>query len=220
MIYFGNPCGSSAVLGAMSRGKLGFIATPAQSNPRPAGVRWCADNGCFSDRYRGDWEFTVWLAGQRGIDDCEFAVAPDVVGDAERTLARSRPLLTVIRGMGYRVALVAQDGLEQLRIPWDRFDALFIGGSTEWKLGAGARAIAREASLRCKWVHMGRVNSRERLRYAATIGCDSADGTLLTFGPDLHIGRLLGWLKELNGQTDFLVDECPTTSALFAPRCA
>lgn len=53
------------------------------------------------------------------------------------SLSRSRPL-------------VAQDGLERLRIPWNSFDALFIGGTTEWKLGAAARAIARDASLHSK----------------------------------------------------------------------
>jgi hypothetical protein len=28
-----------------------------------------------------------------------------------------------------------------------------------------------------KWVHLGRVNSERRIRYAASIGCDSVDGT-------------------------------------------
>ena len=31
--------------------------------------------------------------------------------------------------------------------------------------------------MRGKWVHMGRVNSTRRIRYAASIGCDSVDGT-------------------------------------------
>ncbi len=32
-------------------------------------------------------------------------------------------------------------------------------------------------------------------RYAAAIGCDSADGTYLTFGPDVNLPRLLSWTR-------------------------
>lgn len=70
----------------------------------------------------------------------------------------------------------------------------------EWKVGAAARAITAEANHRGAWVHMGRVNSWERLRYARQIGCDSADGTYLAFGPDLNLPKLLRWLAEVNDQ--------------------
>ncbi len=100
-----------------------------------------------------------------------------------------------IRALGYRVAFVAQDGQESLPVPWDEFDALFIGGSTEWKLGPHAREIAAEAKRRGKWLHMGRVNSERRFKYAAAIGCDSADGTYLTFGPDVNLPKLLSWTR-------------------------
>ena len=73
---------------------------------------------------------------------------------------------------------------------------LFIGGTTEWKLGRHARALVREAKQRGKHVHMGRVNSAKRYRYAEAIGCDSADGTFLTFGPDANLPRLLAWQRE------------------------
>ena len=42
---------------------------------------------------------------------------------------------------------------------------------------------------------MGRVNSERRYRYAADIGCDSADGTYLTFGPDQNLPRLMAWIR-------------------------
>jgi hypothetical protein len=38
-----------------------------------------------------------------------------------------------------------------------------------------------------------------RLRYATSIGCHSADGTFLAFGPDRNLPRLLGWLTEIDG---------------------
>jgi hypothetical protein len=196
MTYFANPVGD-AVVDAMIAGRLGFIATPAQGNRRPPGVRWCADNGCFGAGYPGDAGFLAWLAAQPGRELCAFAVAPDVVADAAATRARSAPFLPVIRELGYPVAFVAQDGLERVGAPWDDFDVLFIGGSTDWKLGAAAREAVAAARERGKAVHMGRVNSRRRLRYAAAIGCDSVDGTLLVYGPDVHLPRLTAWLREI-----------------------
>lgn len=193
MLYLANPCGPD-VLTAMQNGTLGYIDTPAQGNVRPAGVVWCADNGAFSNRFNEDkwWAFLQRNAAH--ADSCLFATAPDVVGDAKATHERSTPWLPKIRALGYKVAYVAQDGLEELTVPWDDFDCLFIGGSTEWKLGHHAKALVAEAKARGKWVHMGRVNSNKRYRYAKSIGCDSADGTYLTFGPDKNLPKLLSWI--------------------------
>ncbi|NCL73740.1 hypothetical protein [Rhodococcus sp. YH1] len=199
-LYLANPVSESA-RNAMRDDLLGYIDTPAQGNVRPPGVTWCADNGCFGRGYPGDDAWLAWLAANAyAATDCLFATAPDVVGDATATLARSAPHLPAIRALGYRAALVAQDGLESLEIPWDEFDALFIGGSTEWKLGSAARKIVAEAKRRGKWVHMGRVNSLRRYRYAEAIGCDSVDGTFLTYGPDENLPRLLSWVHSIREQ--------------------
>lgn len=196
MLYFANPS-TPRVVAEMREGRLGFIDTPAQGNARPAGVTWCADNGCFGKGYPGDAEWFAWLTRHSAdAGTCAFAVAPDVVGDAEATLARSMPWLQRIRRLGYPAALVAQNGLEHLVVPWDEFDVLFIGGTTEWKLGAHARRLIREAKQRGKRVHMGRVNSARRYRYAEHIGCDSVDGTYLTFGPDQNLPKLLNWKRD------------------------
>jgi len=197
LLYLANPCGPD-VVAAMHAGTIGYIDTPAQGNKRPAGVKWCADNGAFSDKFDEVkwWKFLTDNAADAGT--CLFAVAPDVVGDAEATLTRSLPWLPKIRALGYPAAFVAQDGLEHLDVPWDEFDCLFIGGTTEWKLGAAARTLIHEARHRGKWVHMGRVNSEKRYRYAHALGCDSADGTFLTFGPDVNLPRLKTWLRSVD----------------------
>ena len=193
--YFANPCGQR-VIDAMHAGHIDYIDTPAQGNKRPEGVPWIADNGAFSDKFDEVkwWQFL--LDNAYAARDCVFAVAPDVVGDAAATLERSRPWLPKIRKLGYPAAFVAQDGFESLpEIPWDEFDCLFIGGSTSWKLGPYARAAVREAKVRGKWVHMGRVNSERRWRYADAIGVDSVDGTYLTFGPNANLPKLLAWTR-------------------------
>jgi hypothetical protein len=154
---------------------------------RPAeGQTWAADNGRYaSPKDYTDARFLAWLATMPA-ETCLFATAPDVVGDAVATLQMSWPMYRPIRDLGYKVALVAQDGLERLPefIPWQDFDVLFIGGTTEWKLGEAAGQIVRMAKARGKWVHMGRVNSLKRMRYAESIGCDSADGTVLKHDPN------------------------------------
>lgn len=203
MVYYANP-NTALVRQAMSEGTLGCIVTPLQGNRVPDGAAWCADNGCYSNGYPGEAAWWAWLCRKSaGIARCAFAVAPDVLGDATSTLARSGPWLDRIRAeLGLPAALVGQDGLEAMAVPWDTFDVLFIGGSTEWKLGAGARDLAAQARERGKGVHMGRVNSYTRLRYAAHIGATSVDGTLLAFGPDLWLPRLTRWLHNLDTQRD------------------
>ena len=207
MRYFANPCGD-AVIALMRSGELGYIDTPSQKKSRVSNAAsWCADSGIFGTAYVGDDKWFEWLQKHAGeASTCAFATAPDVVGDADATIERSRPWFKRIRGLGYPVAFVAQDGLTvsngvlltegfKSSIAWQEFDCLFIGGTTKWKLGPQARAIAVEAKARGKWLHMGRVNSEKRFRYARAIGCDSVDGTYLTFGPDTNLPKLLGWLR-------------------------
>jgi hypothetical protein len=155
--------------------------------------------------------FYRWL--ERLPRTAMFVAAPDVlhfvtlpgmdhevpVGDAPATLAQFPLHARRIRALGFKVALVGQDGVETMlgEIPWDLVDAIFLGGSDAWKLGEGARILTAEAKRRGLTVHMGRVNSLKRLEYAQAMGCDSADGTFIQFGPDVNRFRVAGWLSEL-----------------------
>lgn len=176
------------------------MMTPNMGNRLPEARLWAADTGCFSPSGSSDysWErYRDWLTRYQSEQErCLFATAPDVVGDAAATLTRSAPILPLIRGLGYRAALVAQDGLENIAVPWDTFDALFMGGTTRWKLSEAAYALMRDARDRGKWVHAGRVNSSKRLRAMAMGGAHSADGTYVAFGPDVNIPKLQSWLDE------------------------
>lgn len=196
MLYCGT-ASSPRVRDAMTVGDLAMITTPNEQRILLPGVTWVADNGCFSSHYVGDERWFNWLSNHAvNAGRCLFATAPDVVGDAAATLARSLPWLPRIRALGYPAALVAQDGLEHLDVPWDDFDALFIGGTTDWKLGPAARHLVAQARERGKHVHMGRVNSHRRWAYAEAIGCDSVDGTFLAFGPDTNLPRLRAWIDQ------------------------
>jgi hypothetical protein len=181
------------------RESLGLMVGPGGGTYSKVGAYglFAADNGCFS---KGDsFDANEWLTflDQLPRESCLLATAPDVVGDAAATLERSAEWLPVIRSMGFPAALVAQDGLEDLEVPWDTFDVLFIGGSTEWKLSDAAADLMSEAKLRGKWVHVGRVNSFKRVKWSVANGADSMDGTFLAFGPKTNLPRLLTWLDFL-----------------------
>lgn len=205
MLYLANPCGNESIAAAMTQGLIGYIDTPKQGNLRPIGVRWCADNGCFSKQWEPIrwWEFLK--ANTADAATCLFATAPDVVGDARATEQVAKPWLPKIRKLGYPVAYVAQDGMEFSTWDlWDEIDCLFIGGTTGWKLGPEACNLAAVASSLGKWVHVGRVNSARRFRYAEAIRADSCDGTYLTYGPTKNLPKVLGWVRS-SGQ-DALLD--------------
>jgi hypothetical protein len=183
----------------MTAGELGMIATPRQRLAVPDGVTWAADTGCYGDGFPGVSAWLAWLAKftPEQIRRCLFATAPDVVGNAAATLVSALDWLPEIRALGYPAGYVLQDGHEDYAIPWDLLDYLFVGGSTDFKLGAYAAARAGEARARGIPVHMGRVNSLRRLRYAEAIGCSTVDGTLLIFGPDVNLRRLRRMRREL-----------------------
>jgi hypothetical protein len=161
-------------------------------------------HGCFSKAGVSSFNFDAYLRWlrTRPAGSCVFATAPDVYADAAATITRSLSTLPAIAAAGFKRGFVGQDGLENLEVPWSEFDAFFLGGTTEWKLSLGAAVLAYEAKLRGKWVHMGRVNSYRRLQYAASLGCDSADGTFLKFAPKENYGRLCGWFDKLARRSD------------------
>ena len=197
MLYAANPS-TQAVRDAMNAGRLACISTPMQGNRIPDDALVCLDNGVFGKGYPGDDAWLAWVTKHQPIADrVLFVVAPDVVGDAAATLERSRPWLPVIRALGFKAAFVAQDGLENLDVPWAEFDALFIGGSTEWKLSSHAADLIRQAKTRGKWVHVGRVNSARRFARFELIGADSCDGTYIAFGPDTNLPNVLHWTQSL-----------------------
>lgn len=136
--------------------------------------RFALDNGAFS-QFRPE-HFRALLrkhADRRHL--CQFVACPDVVGSAIRTLECFAHWLPALHG--WPVALVAQDGQEHLPIPWEHIHAVFIGGSTGWKIGDKARQVIKAAQVLGKWVHVGRVNTPDRFQYFEEMGVDSIDGT-------------------------------------------
>jgi hypothetical protein len=136
--------------------------------------RFGIDNGSFSQFNKK--AFLALLEREKERRDlCRFVAVPDVVGSARRTLEVFDywyPLLN-----HWPLALVAQDGQENLPIPWEHLAAMFIGGSTKFKESDEVKQIIRAAKAMDKWVHVGRVNTPGRLQGFIEIGADSIDGS-------------------------------------------
>lgn len=181
---------------------VGVILTPMGGHKLPENRIWASDTGCFAKpNNHSDTKYLAWLAKHReNAHRCLFATAPDVWGNAEATFSRAIPMLEPIRQLGYKAALVVQDGMTVETIPWEKIDAVFIGGTNPWRASNEVIAICKQAKSLGLWLHMGRVNSLRRMRTAVALGCDSTDGTFVAFGPDKNIPRLQRMLELLDAQ--------------------
>lgn len=177
---------------------IGWLITPSNIQRLPGQV-WAADNQCYSlgENFRFDIYFRFLERAKQYPERCLFATVPDTVGDAEDTQRKWRAFAPQMRLLGLPLAYVAQDGMNML--PDTEYSALFIGGTTPYKLGPVVRRLVKEAKEQGKWVHMGRVNTINRFWYAYKIGVDSVDGSCFCIAPK-HIDWALRELGAIHGQ--------------------
>lgn len=187
--------------------KVGHLIVPkAWSVPSSLTIYpglWAMDNGAFSGFDEG--AYVRMLEAFQGVPECLFVTAPDVVADAASTLRRWPFWSRLLRGLGYRPAFVAQDGLTPDRIPWDEMGALFIGGSTAYKESSDVRTLCGIAKAKGIWVHWGRVNGKRRYELALKAGCDSIDGTGFSMFPDTNIPLAEQWFSEIGKQPELFL---------------
>lgn len=140
---------------------------------RPA-LPWGMDNGAFA-RFEEKSFLSLLQREEHHKATCLFVTAPDVVGSARRTLEvfeRWKGQLA-----SWPIALAIQDGQQDHEIPWDEIAAVFVGGTTEFKLSPQAAHVIKAAKILGKWAHVGRVNDAARFAYFEELGADSIDGT-------------------------------------------
>jgi EAL domain-containing protein (putative c-di-GMP-specific phosphodiesterase class I) len=100
------------------------------------------------------------------------------------------------------VALVLQDGAEMLKnrasLPWifrNEIAAVFVGGSTVWKTSEEAENLTRQAKDCGLLVHVGRVNTKQRIRRIARWGTvDTFDGSGFSRWGQLRIPMAVRWI--------------------------
>jgi hypothetical protein len=185
---------------------VGLFVTPMRTHQIPAmaasGLPWAADNGCFR-RFDRAGIYAMFRAVREHLGGCLFVAAPDVVGDGAETLGQFYYWLDMMadadENLSIPVALVAQDRMEELDLDYavGLADAVFIGGTTGYKLSRAAATVAAEFRRRGKWVHMGRVNTLGRIRAAFAMGCDSIDGSGFNLFPDANMPGALAEVARL-----------------------
>jgi len=146
------------------------LRTPL-TNYALSGKPYGLDNGCYSRFPEKDW---MRLISQAKEHPPVFACSPDIVGDAIRTLDLFAQFESKMIGLPR--ALVLQDGIGNHSIPWDKLTAVFLGGSDRFKISTEAVNACKTAKMLGKWVHIGRVNTPERVNNWLGFA-DSLDGS-------------------------------------------
>lgn len=136
--------------------------------------RKAADNSGFKVFQRTAYEALLEREYHQR-DMFRFVTVPDIVASARRTLELFDYWYP--RVCMWPLALVAQDGQEDLPIPWELIQAVFIGGTDGFKDGRHAVDIIKTAKAMGKWTHVGRVNDPVRWSHFENLGVDSVDGT-------------------------------------------
>lgn len=159
------------------------LLTPlTRFKPQRPDEHFAIDNGAFAGFDAKAFRALLEREKPR-IDLCRFVSVPDIVGRVGKEVFASARRTLEVFDVWYAelcqwpLALVAQDGQEDLPIPWKEISAIFIGGTTEWKMSVHAAAIIKTAQALDKWVHVGRVNEPKRFKHFEKLGVNSIDGT-------------------------------------------
>lgn len=175
----------------------GCLRSPANSSYIPVlcekGYTWACDNDCFTE-YRPERIKRFLDRFQDYAPYCTFFNCPDVVehqdgidcGNAKLTIERFNEWEPLLHRLGWKVSFTLQDGMERYRVPWDRIDALFVGASDNWRVRshhAYVREQIAEARSLGLWVHVGRVNTINKIVFWRIAGASSFDGTKYTREP-------------------------------------
>jgi hypothetical protein len=155
---------------------VGQLLTPLskfRNRAAAANRPWAIDNGAYS-RFNPDAYTTLIERETPRRSTCTFLAAPDVVGSGRRTLELFRHWYPKLER--WPIALVMQNGVEELDIPWQLIAAAFIGGDDRWKTSRAARDICSTARAMGKWIHVGRVNGNARFEVVEEMHAQSIDG--------------------------------------------
>jgi hypothetical protein len=145
----------------------------------------CGDNGAWADFQAGRSfdedaydRFLDWMAATCVPD---WLVLPDIVAGGLASLDLSLRYLNRCLSVAPLVLIAVQDGMEtsDLAPLVGENVGIFLGGSTEWKLGR-MREWGEFCANRGIYYHVARVNSIKRMALAASCGAHSVDGSSAT----------------------------------------
>lgn len=172
--------------------RLGWLQGPRHwKAPRP-GLSYACDNDAFASG--AAWSAPAWrvmLARVRqSAHRPRWILVPDVVCDRQATLRRWARFAPEAAAVDVPLAFAVQDGMKAADVP-SAAAVVFVGGSTAWKWGT-LRVWCREFAR----VHVGRVNTVDRLWRCQDAGAESVDGTGWVRNPSRpdQLPALIEWL--------------------------
>lgn len=189
-----SPGKAPEIAGKLNAARYGQLLTPLTNYRVPDTGLFGVDNGGYTEQNAGAW-VRLLKKVLPSVARCRFIALPDVPGSAIRTLELFyifQPQMSV----DWPICLVIQDGQESLPIPWEKIHAVFIAGSGEWKMGAGAKHIIQAAKWLGKWVHVGRISDPERWEYFSKLGCNSADSSAFVRPFPGRMDKMAEYFKE------------------------
>ena len=182
-------------------GRVGHIYSPGGWRGPFAEFPYVLDNGAFS-AWRDNKPFDVEAFAELCKRAANAAIAPlwlavpDVVMNADATLGSWYEWAPQLRGHGWPLAFVVQDGHQPHDVPKEA-SVVFVGGSTDWK--------RETAAMWCRHfprVHIGRVNTERWLWHFARAGAESCDGSGWFRGDRTQLDGLWYYLADSSDSID------------------
>lgn len=189
----------AALVSRLESDGIGECVVRGELPPRRSS--WFYDNGAFGDWRAGrTFNYLRWSRDMRAIRlwaDAEgipayrprggesmsppdFNILPDLVAAGPASLAFSLEHVEEAAAAGAPLFVAVQDGMTELDVVAFLAAApatiagIFVGGSLRWKLET-ASSWVEFAHARGMAVHVGRVGTIDRVRWARQIGADSID---------------------------------------------
>lgn len=198
---------------ARETGRIGHLYSPdAQRGPWPW-FSYALDNGAFScwdmrsntfddekwAQTEVAWKKLVYWARNATIQP-RWAIAPDVPGDATRTIQRYTRYAGYLVSQGIKPAVAVQDNMtvSDVKRLIPEPVVICVGGTTEFKWNTVE--LWKGAFER---VHVLRCNSPEKLYYLEGIGVESCDGTGWNRGDQNQTYGVEQWARSKPGKPNF-----------------
>jgi hypothetical protein len=181
--------------------EIGLLLGPGTNWMHPCGMSYACDNGVYAAWMKGrNWDQGMHDAYIHMLNRLPmgnnplWVLLPDAVADWERTVELAKEYSPYLRRRALQVAIALQDGCDFNEALQFAPDCVFVAGSTEWKLQNILPACNFFKPMEIS-VHVGRVNSVERLCYCMRCGADSSDGTTLNKYVNTNLPRISNTLR-------------------------
>jgi len=189
--------------------QVGLLVTPTgkknigqQLGPHPYWIG--VDNGCYNadsvDSFNQIEQKFIDLTYRLDPGRLAFVASPDIIADPDQTLELFygwRPHFLHLR---LRTALVLQDGMTTQDIPWPELEAVFVGGTDQYKFSPDVYRICLQAKQHRKWIHFGRINSKRKLSLAHDYHAHSVDGLHWSFYTHKNLAQGIEWVQSIKSQ--------------------